>query len=130
MPNPEPDNAVQITFHDGFIHILHPDNFMVLPEELEGLWLSLAEACKVYDCQKVLNEGNLDLSKLRGYDAYSAGAQAGEIDGLRMACLFQNHQPNEKDEFFKTVSANRGSKVEFFNDRAEALKWLEVDESE
>ncbi|MEP6902807.1 MAG: hypothetical protein ABJA66_13730 [Actinomycetota bacterium] len=101
---------------------------MILPEDLEGLWLNLAEACKTYDCNRVLNEGNLDLSKLRAFDSYNAGSQAGEISGLRMACFFPNYQHDEKFEFFKAVAANRGAKIKFFTDKAEALKWLGIDE--
>jgi hypothetical protein len=130
MPESEPDNGVVITFHDGYLHITHPENFVVLSEEIEGLWQNLAEACRAFGCNRVLNEGNVDLSKLKSYDTYIAGSQAGGIRGLRMACLFYGFEPDEQSEFFKTVASNRGAKVEFFRDRAEALKWLGVTEGE
>jgi hypothetical protein len=130
MQKSVPDSDVKITFRDDYLHITHPDNFVILPEDLNGLWLNLAEACKAHGCNRVLNEGNLDLSKLRAFDSYSAGSHAGEIRGLRMACLFPNYQHDEKSEFFKTVAANRGAKVEIFTEKAEALKWLGVDEAE
>lgn len=126
----ESDNGVVITFREGYLHIMHPDNFVLLPEEIDGLWQNLAEACKSHGCSLVLNEGNIDLSKVKAYDSYNAGTQAGEIRSLRMACLYPNFQPDERSEFFKTVAANRGAKVEFFIDRAEALRWLGVEESE
>jgi hypothetical protein len=128
MQNLESNNGVVITFRDGYLHITHPDNFVILPGDLEGLWNNLAEACKMFDCPLVLNEGNIDLSKLKAFDTYYAGTQAGEIDCLRMACLFTNHQLDEKSEFFKSVAAHRGALVEFFTDRAEALEWLGVSE--
>jgi hypothetical protein len=77
----------------------------------------------------VLNEGHVDLSKLRAFDSYSAGTKAGEIEGLRMAVLFHGYEPDERAEFFKIVASNRGAKVEFFNDRREALEWLGVEGS-
>jgi len=126
MPESEPDREVVITFRDEYIHISHPDNFVILPEAIEGLWQNLAEACKAFGCNRVLNEGSVDLSRLRDFDTYNAGTQAGLIRGLRMACLFPNYVPDEQSEFFKMVASNRGAKVEFFNDRAEALEWLGV----
>jgi hypothetical protein len=125
MQNSQSYKGVEFTFREGYVHITHPDNFVILSEDLEKLWVNLAAACRAFDCNRVLNEGNLDLSKLRAFDSYTAGAQAGEIRGLRMACLFHDFQPDEKAEFFQTVAANRGAKVKFFTDRAEALKWLD-----
>ncbi len=130
MRNLELNRDVEINFRGNYLHITHPDNFVILPEDLEILWFNLAAACQTHDCNRVLNEGNIDLSKLRAYDSYNAGTQAGEIRGLRMACLFPNFQPDEKSMFFKTVAANRGARVEFFTDRTEALKWLGVLENE
>lgn len=118
--------VVEIIFRGEYLHITHPDNFVLLPEELNKLWQNLAAACKIHDCRRVLNEGNLDFSKIRAYDAYNSGSQAGEIRGLRMACLFPNYEPDEQSEFFKTVASNRGATIELFTDRAEALKWLGV----
>ncbi len=126
MQNSEFDNGVVITFHDGYLHIMHPDNFVLLSKDLEGLWQNLFKACRAHECNRVLNEGRVDLSRLRAFDSYSAGTQAGEIQGLRMAILFASYEPDERAEFFKTVASNRGAKVEFFDDRAEALKWLGV----
>jgi hypothetical protein len=129
MQNLESARGVVITFREGFLHITHPDNFVLLSEDINVLWQNLAAACRTFDCRRVLNEGNIDLSKLRAFDSYNAGTQAGEIQGLQMACLFPNFEPDEKSEFFKTVAANRGAKVEFFTDRARALEWLGVAET-
>jgi hypothetical protein len=130
MQNSETDNGVVITYRDPYLHITHPDDFVILSEHIDVLWHNLSEACSAHDCRRVLNEGNIDFSQLRAFDSYSAGFQAGEIEGLRMACLFPKYQPDEKFEFFQTVASNRGAKIEFFTDRAEALKWLGVDGSE
>ena len=126
MPNREPENEVVITFHDGYLHIMHPDKFVILSKDIEALWQNLFEACRNYRCNRVLNVGQVDLSQLRAFDSYSAGTQAGEIQGLRMACLFHGYEPDERAEFFKTVASNRGAKVDFFTDRAAALEWLGI----
>jgi len=126
MQKVESDNGVLITFREGYLHITHPENFVILPEDIDGLWLNLAEACKAHKCNRVLSEGNLNISKLKAFDAYKSGSQAGEIRGLRLACLFPNLKPDNQSDFFKTVAANRGAKVEFFDDRAAALRWLGV----
>ena len=124
MQNSEPDNGVIITFCENYLHIMHPDNFVLLSEAIEGLWQNLYKACAAYHCNRVLNEGPVDLSQLRAFDSYTAGSHAGEIEGLRMACLFYDYEPDERAEFFKAVAANRGAQVEFFTDREDALKWL------
>jgi hypothetical protein len=126
MQNRDSQNDVVISFHDGYLHITHPDNFVLLSKDLDALWQNLFEACRQYKSNRVLNEGNIDLSKLRAFDSYSAGTKAGEIEGLRMACLFPDFEPDERAEFFKTVASNRGAMVEFFTDRRVALKWLGV----
>lgn len=126
MKNFESENGVAITLRDGYLQITHPDNFVVLSEEIEVLWRNLAEACRVFECRRVLNEGSVDLSRLRAYDSYNAGSHAGEIRGLRMACLFPGYEPNDMAELFKTVASNRGARVEFFTDRAAALEWLGI----
>jgi hypothetical protein len=130
MQNSELYKGVEISFRDGYLHITHPDNFVLLPEDIDVLWMNLTGFCRQYDCRRILNEGRIDLSHLRAFDSYNAGSQAGEIEGLRMACLFHGYVPDEKAAFFQTVASNRGSKVEFFTDRAEALKWLGVAENE
>jgi hypothetical protein len=130
MQNLKPYKGVEITFRQGYVHITHPENFVVLPADLDTLWMNVANACRIYDCNRVLNEGRVDFSHLRVFDSYNAGYQAGEIRGLRMACLFYDHTPDEKTEFFITVASNRGAIIKYFNDRAEALKWLGVEEDE
>lgn len=129
MQTPDSQNEVVISFHDGYLHITHPDKFVLLSDDLDLLWQNLFKACRAYKCNRVLNEGDVDLSKLRAFDSYSAGTKAGEIEGLRMAVLFHGYEPDERAEFFKTVASNRGAKVEFFADRPAALLWLGVADS-
>ncbi|MBS1792465.1 MAG: hypothetical protein JSS81_01355 [Acidobacteria bacterium] len=126
MPESDLTKGVEIELCDGYLHITHPEGFIVSAEALEPLWANLADACRRHRCKKVLNEGRLDFSRLRTYDSYQSGSYAGEIRGLQMACLFYGFIPMDKAEFFKTVASNRGARIDFFEDRASALKWLGV----
>ncbi|HVE57212.1 MAG TPA: hypothetical protein VNB22_10320 [Pyrinomonadaceae bacterium] len=116
----------EITFRGSYVHILLAENYEITPMGVEKMWIATIEACRTYQCNKVLSEGNIHSRKLKAWDAYSSGSQASEVPGLRHACLFYNYQPDDMSEFFKTVSANRGINVEFFTDKEKALKWLGV----
>ena len=117
----------EITFRGSYIHVQLAENFEINPSGMETVWKATAEACQKYSCYKVLSEGNIRSRKLKAWDAYSSGSQASEISGLRHACLFYNYKPDDMSEFFKTVSSNRGSYIDFFTDKTKALKWLGVE---
>ena len=105
----------EITFNGSYIHILLAKNYEITPNGLEKIWLATAEACQKYNCSKVLSEGNIQVRKLKAWDAYTSGSQASEIPGLRHACLFYNYKPDDISEFF--------------TNKAKALKWLGVTEN-
>jgi len=119
----------EIIFRGSYIHILLADTYEITPPGVEKMWQATIEACRKYNCNKVLSEGNIHARKLKAWDAYNSGSQGSEIPALRHACLFYNYQPDDMSEFFKTVSANRGTSIEFFKSKSEALKWLGVEEN-
>jgi len=116
----------EIIFRGSYIHILLAENYEITPSGVEKMWKATADACRTYNCKKVLSEGNIHSRKLKAWDAYNSSSQASEVLGLRHACLFYNYQPDDMTDFFKTVSLNRGITVEFFTNKAEALEWLGV----
>jgi hypothetical protein len=116
----------ELFFRGSYIHILLAENYEITPAGVEKMWKATAEACRKYNCSKVLSEGNIHSRKLKAWDAYSSGSQASEIPAARHACLFYNYQPDDMSEFFKTVSSNRGITIEFFKNKDEALKWLGI----
>src|SRR5687767_9341785 len=120
----------EIIFRGSYIHVQLADNYEITPAGLYKIWQETAAACQKHGCTKVLSEGNIHSRKLKAWDAFSSGSQASEIHGMRHACLFYNYQPDEMTEFFKTVSYNRGIYIEFFTNKAQALKWLGVETSE
>ncbi len=126
----DPSTDFEITFRGSYVHILLADIYEITPPGVEKMWQATIEACRKYNCNKVLSEGNIHARKLKAWDAYSSGSQASEVPGLRHACLFYNYQPDDMSEFFKTVSSNRGTSIEFFKVKSEALKWLGVSDNE
>ena len=126
MQNSEPKNDFEIAFHGDYLHVLHPDNFEISPETNQKIWQAINAACKNHKCLRVLSEGKINQRKMKTWNAHESGSQAGGIRGLRLACLFYGYEPDEMSEFFQTVSANRGVKVEFFTDKSAALEWLGV----
>jgi len=128
MRHPEVSTDFELTFRGSYIHIKLAENYEITPQGLAKIWEAVAEAAQKYDCKKVLSEGNIHSRRLKAWDAFGSGEQASEIPGMRHACLFYNYRPDDITEFFKTVSSNRGSYIEFFNDKAAALKWLGVED--
>jgi len=120
----------EIIYRGSYIHVLLADNYEITPAGLEKMWHETSAACQQYNCNKVLSEGNIHSRKLKAWDAFSSGSRASEIPSLRHACLFYNYKPDDMTEFFKTVSYNRGTYIEFFTDKALALKWLGVETDE
>lgn len=118
----------EIIFRGDYLHVLLAQNYEITPEGMQKFWSEIQNVCRKYKCYKVLSEGKIHSRKLTGWDAYNSGSQAGEIRGLRIACLFYNYHPDETSDFFKTVAANRGTKVEFFTKKSTALKWLGITE--
>jgi len=48
------------------------------------------------------------------------------LTGVSIACCFYGFDPDGQTRFFMDVSQNRGVRVEFFKERAAALRWLGV----
>jgi hypothetical protein len=128
MRNLELSPDFEITFRGDYLHVQHPDNFEISPESNQKLWIALETACQTHKCHRVLSEGKINLRKMKAWNVVDSGTQASVIRGLKIALLFYNYQPDEISGFFKTVSANRGVKVEFFTDKNAALDWLGVKE--
>jgi len=116
-----------LEFNGKYIHIVHPPDYEISPESNEKLWKELAEACRKYDCLKVLAEGPSQKRRITSLDAFKSGSQASEsIPGLTMAICIDGYVTDETTEFFTNVAYNRGADIEFFNDKDKALEWLGI----
>lgn len=116
-------------FTGNYVHLNHSDDFVVNPQTIRRLWDDLAEFCNENGCKKVLAEGKVFKRKMTTVEAFESGNAVGKkILGLWLACVFPEYQPDETTDFFKTVAKNRGVRVEFFQNRQDALEWLNVNE--
>jgi hypothetical protein len=120
-----------LEFNGQYIHIIHAPDYEISPESNDKLWAELALACRKHKCLKVLGEGHKQKRKLSSLDAFQSGSQASEsIPGLKLAICIYEYTPDETTEFFKNVAYNRGVRIEFFNDKKKALKWLGIKDAE
>ena len=120
-----------LEFKGQYIHIVHSADYEITPESNEKMWKELSPACREYKCLKVLAEGPRQKRNLTSMDAFQSGSQASElIPGLMLAICVYEYTPDEKTKFFTNVAYNRGARIEFFNDKKKALKWLGIKDSE
>lgn len=115
-----------LDFDDDYIRIRHPDGYEITPESQRQLWSEIGEACRKYNCRRVLAESPAPpLRSMNQLDAFKSAGQAAEASsGLRVALYFQGYQADDTTEFFITSAYNRGVRIEFFSSRDEALEWL------
>jgi len=114
-------------FSGNYIYVQHFEDFTAYAQSRIKFWEDLADFCKANHCKKVFAEGNIFKRKMSTVEAFEFGNTAGKkILGLRLAFVFPEYQPDATTDFFKTVAKNRGVRIEFFNDREEALQWLNV----
>jgi hypothetical protein len=58
-------------------------------------------------------------------DSFGLGSLAGSmLTGVSLACCFYGYTPDQQTQFLKDVAQNRGVRVEFFDNREAALRWL------
>ena len=118
-----------LDFVSDYIRIQYPRNYEITPESQQKLWTAIGEACRKYNCHRVLAETSVPPKRnMSQIDAFKSASQAASASSdLRLACLFPEYQTDETTEFFITVAYNRGVRIEFFSNREEALKWLNAD---
>lgn len=120
-----------IEFNGKYIHIMHAPDYEISPESNEKLWNELAEACRKHKCKKALAESTNQKRKINSMDAFHSGVKGSEsIPGLMLAICIKEYTPDETTKFFINVAYNRGVRIEFFNDKQQALAWLGFKDTE
>jgi hypothetical protein len=118
---------VQLEFNGEFIEVRHPKGFSIDALSMDQYWKMLADACTVHECSVVLVAADAPRREMGTMDAFGSGVRASEIAvTLTLALCFSDYRPDDLSDFFKTVARNRGVRVKFFAERAEALRWLGV----
>lgn len=121
------DTDFTIDFCGDYLYVRHASGFDITPECTAKIWSALAVGCNIHNCRRVLIEGRFVWRKMSCLAAYISATQATNIiQGLRVACCFENYTENELTGFFKMVASNRGVEIEFFSDRQKARGWLGV----
>ena len=120
-----------LEYCSDYIWIRHPEGYRITPQSQQRIWTAIGEACRKYNCPRVLAESpappQRDMSK---QDAFISAMQAANAASeLRLACLFPGYDSDETTEFFITVAYNSGIRIEFFSQREDALEWLGVDQA-
>lgn len=116
-----------LEFVGDYIHVKLDAGYEITPQGMRDFWPAIAAAVKQHNCHRVLAEGTIASRRLDTLHAFQSADLASQaIVGLSLACCFYAYVPDELSEFFKTVAANRGFRVEFFTDLQAALRWLGV----
>jgi hypothetical protein len=113
--------------HAQYLHVELAADYEIRPEGTTQLILSIADVCNRQGLRRVLIEGTIGRRSMGTMDSFGLGSLIGSmLTGTSIACCFYGYDPDGQTRFFMDVSQNRGVRVEFFKDRAAALRWLGV----
>jgi hypothetical protein len=121
------DDLFEHEVHPTYLHIKHPQGYVITSENAENVWNSIGLLCHEHGIAKVLLEADKPVRQLDTGAAFDAGrALAENLSGLSVALCFRDYEFDDLSAFFKTVAQNRGVRLEFFSELNDALRWLDV----
>ena len=121
------DSELTLEVREGYLFARLVPGFEITPDRMNRLWTAIGDACVHNSMRRVLTEGTVSGRRMTTMDSFETASSAARlVPGLAMACFVQGHVPDEQTQFFKIAAMNRGVRVEFFNNRDEALRWLGV----
>jgi hypothetical protein len=129
--NPTMSTNFTFDFSGDYIRMQLPVDYEITPENRRQFWMAIGEASKKYNCCRVLAESPTPPKRnMRQTDSLKSALEAAKLSGeFRVAFFFKGYTTDETTEFFINVSYNMGVRIEFFTDRAEAIKWLTFDDA-
>ena len=117
----------KVTVHAQFLQVELARDYEIGPEGTTQLILSIADVCARRELRRVLIEGTIGRRSMGTMDSFGLGSLIGSmLTGVSIACCFYGYDPDGQTRFFMDVSQNRGVRVEFFQEREKALRWLGV----
>lgn len=117
--------------HADYVHVLLAPGYEIKPEGTTALTMAISEVCSRQGHRRVLIEGTIARRRMGTMDSFGSGSLVGSmLTGVAIACCFYDYAPDQQTQFFKDVAQNRGVRVEFFDDREAALRWLGVGASQ
>jgi hypothetical protein len=115
----------KLTPHAEYIHVELAPDYEIKPDGTTQLTLALSDVCARQGQRRVLIEGRIARRQMGTMDSFGFGSLVGSmLTGISLACCLYDYTPDQQTQFFKDVAQNRGVRVEFFRDRAAALRWL------
>ena len=116
-----------VTLHEQYVQVKLAPDYEIRAEGAKQLIVAIADVCSRQGLRRVLIEGTIGRRSMGTMDTFSLGSLIGStMSGASIACCFYGFAPDGQTRFFMDVSQNRGARLEFFNDRAAALRWLGV----
>ena len=117
----------KVTLHPQYLQVELAPDYEIRPQGTTQLILSIADVCNRQGLRRVLIEGTIGRRSMGTMDSFGLGSLIGSmLTGTSIACCFYGYDPDGQTRFFMDVSQNRGVRVEFFKERAAALRWLGV----
>jgi hypothetical protein len=119
----------KLTPRADFVHVELAADYEIVIAGITELMMSVSDVCSRQGQRRVLIEGTITLAARRmgTMDSFGAGALAGSmLPGVAIACCFYGYKPDEQSQFFRDVAQNRGVRIDFFQDREAAMRWLGV----
>ncbi|HBR56113.1 MAG TPA: hypothetical protein DEA22_01360 [Blastocatellia bacterium] len=111
--------------HEGYVVIRHGSIGDGSGENLREFWNGLAAVCDEMNCRRILLVGPDPGIRIDTMFAFEAGVEAARnVAGRSLAICWRGFRHDEQADFFKTVAANRGARIEFFSETEAALEWL------
>ncbi len=120
----------KVTLHPLYLQVELARDYEIGPEGTTQLIMAIADVCARQELRRVLIEGTIGRRSMGTMDSFSLGSLIGStLTGMSIACCFYGYAVVGQTRFFMDVSQNRGVRVEFFKERAAALRWLGLGES-
>lgn len=119
-------NNLTLSFTGDYIDVQLPAEYEVNPDSRREFWEVIGEALRKYKCCRVLAASPTPPKRdMKQSDSLKSALQAAKVSSeLRLAFVFPGYQTDATTEFFVNTAQKTGVRIEFFTDRAEALKWL------
>lgn len=111
---------------DDFLRIDLPEGFEMTLDSMSELWLEGLDLAQRTGLERVLLEGHRVTRAMRPIEAYRHGALLSSLPspGLRVACCLPEFEPDVVTWLFTRTANSGASRVEFFRNRDDALRWL------
>jgi len=117
----------ELTPHAEYLQVELAPGYEIKPDGTTKLLMAISEVCTRQGQRRVLIEGTVARRVMGMMDTYSFGSLVGNmLTGTSLACCLYGHARDQQTEFFRDVAENRGVRVEFFDTREAALRWLGV----